>query len=73
MTASQHAIMSIFRRYDVQANQMLFINNGDTSKLSTRQFDSAMQSLIDSGLVGKDRRRNSYFLTTAGYEVATAG
>lgn len=73
MTAGEHAILSIFRRYSVNANQMLFIHNGDTTKLSPPQFDSAMESLISSGLVGKDRRRNSYYLTSAGYEAVAAG
>lgn len=66
MTNSEKKIMQYFRQYHVSANEMLFFNTGLTNS-STSTFQLAMASLIRSGLVNRERRRNAYSLTDDGY------
>jgi|GEM_PF-5877104 len=74
MTNGEQAILSFFRRFEMRAEQMLFINNnGAVAKLDGSAFDYAMEKLIKQGLVRRDRRKHAYFLTKAGYEATLAG
>jgi hypothetical protein len=66
MTKTQIGIMRHFRQYRIGANQMLCFNaslaNSDASR-----FQLAMASLIQDGLVNKERPKRAYSLTPDGF------
>jgi hypothetical protein len=66
MTEAERQIMRHFRQYHVRANEMLFFNTNPANAASPK-FQSAMESLIRNGLVVRERRRNAYSLTDAGF------
>lgn len=68
---SEAAILTFFRRFNAGPNQMLFFNSG-FAKSHSRQFLSAMQSLVDRGYVVKERPREAYSLTSMGYQASLA-
>jgi len=69
VTKSEVDILRCFRQYDVEPTAMLFFNAGP-AKAHSASFHSAMTSLIDGGLVVKERRRDAYSLTEHGHRVA---
>jgi len=69
MTKAEKDILRYFRNYHVGANEMLFFNT-NPANATTSSFTMAMASLIDSGLVNRERRRNAYSLTDDGYEAS---
>lgn len=66
MTESERKIMRYFRQYRIGANEMLFFNTNLANSTSPK-FHSAMESLIRSGLVVRERRKNAYSLTEDGF------
>jgi predicted transcriptional regulator len=69
MTANEQAILTMFRRYQAGPAQMLFFNPAEC-KLSVGRFQAAMHSLIEQGLVIKERPKQAYSLTSRGYGLA---
>lgn len=69
MTPAEVDILEFFRRYQVGPAEMLFFNPGDC-KLPDGSFQNAMKSLMDKGLVVKERPRRAYSLTRAGYQLS---
>ena len=71
MTNGERSILTVFRNYGVKAHEMLFINSvGTVAGLDGPQFTASMNTLVNSGLVRRDRRQHSYHLTQAGYHAA---
>jgi hypothetical protein len=66
MTGTELDIMRLFRAYGVTAHQMLFFPAG-FAKPDSRKFSGAMQSMIERGLVVKERNHEAYSLTARGY------
>jgi predicted transcriptional regulator len=66
MTDAEKQIMRYFRQYHIGANEMLFFNTNLANSASPK-FNSAMESLIRSGLVVRERRKNAYSLTEHGF------
>jgi hypothetical protein len=60
-------IMRHFRRYDVGVGKVLFFATGP-AKAHPSQFYHAMASLMEKGLVVKERHRGAYSLTPSGYK-----
>jgi hypothetical protein len=69
MTNSEREIMCYFRRYRIQASEMLFFSTGP-AKANPQQFHHAMTSLVRSGLVVKERHPHAYSLTPLGYRTS---
>ncbi len=69
MTAAEIDILREFRRYSVAAHSMLFFNCSRTNPHSP-QFKRAIISLLDQGLIARERRDNAYSLTRAGYSAS---
>ena len=69
MTQSETDILRMFRTYGVRPHEMLFLNAG-LAKSHPQQFTRAMQSMVERGLVVKERRRDAYSLTTTGYRAS---
>ena len=69
MTGSETDILRYFRQYRIGANEMLFFNSG-MAKSHPPKFRFAMASLIESGHVVEERRRNAYSLTFRGYSAS---
>ena len=69
MNSAETAILAFFRRFDARPSEMLFINPNQ-SKEQSPKFRSAMQSLIDKGFVTKERPKQAYSLTLAGYKAS---
>lgn len=69
MSADESTIMSLFRQYKIGPDEMLFFNPG-TCKLSGTPFRNAMQSLMNRGLVIKERPKEAYSLTRSGYDMS---
>jgi hypothetical protein len=69
MTTPQSEILRYFRRYDVEAGQMLFFDTGPASTNPGR-FKDAMGGLIRDGLVVQERPSGAYSLTEQGYRIA---
>lgn len=66
MTAAESTILEFFRQYQIGPAEMLFFNPGDC-KLQPGSFASAMRSLIERGMVVKERPALAYSLTRQGY------
>jgi hypothetical protein len=66
MTEAEKQIMRYFRQYRIGANEMLFFNTNPANATSPK-FQLAMDSLIRGGFVVRERRRNAYSLTDAGF------
>ena len=66
MTKAEKDIMRHFRQYRIGRNEMLFFNT-NLANSDSPKFQFAMASLIRSGLVIKERRRNAYSLTFDGF------
>ena len=62
-------ILRLFRAYGVTAHQMLFFPAG-FSKPESRKFASSIQSMVERGLVVKERNHEAYSLTARGYREA---
>jgi predicted transcriptional regulator len=69
MSATETAILTFFRRYQIGPHQMLFFNANDC-KLGPGSFRTAMQSLVSRGLVIKERPAKAYSLTRDGYDLS---
>jgi hypothetical protein len=69
MTDAERQIMRYFKKYRIGANEMLFFN-ANVANSGSSKFNSAMDSLIRSGLVVRERRRNAYSLTSDGFAVS---
>jgi len=69
MTATETAILTFFRRYQIGPHEMLFFNANDC-KLGPGSFRTAMQSLVSRGLVIKERPAKAYSLTRDGYDLS---
>lgn len=69
MTASEAKIMRLFRQYRADPCRMVFFNAGP-AKAHPASFHAAMTSLIDGGLVVRERRRDAYSLTPQGYRAS---
>lgn len=67
MNLAERTVLEFFRRFDASPREMLFFNPG-CCPLSAESFQAAMDSLIVRRLVVKERPRNAYSLTRAGYE-----
>jgi predicted transcriptional regulator len=61
MRRSVADVLAIFRRYQVGPHQMLFINNPPDN------LRDALVSLINAGLVQRERPKNAYCLTERGF------
>jgi hypothetical protein len=59
-------ILRLFRAYGVTAHQMLFFPAG-FAKAESRKFTSSINSMIERGLVVKERHHEAYSLTPRGY------
>ena len=66
MTNPEREIMCYFRRYRIQASEMLFFSTGP-AKANPQQFYHAMTSPRRSGMVVKERHPHAYSLTQLGY------
>ena len=71
MNSAETAILAFFRRFDARPSEMLFINPNQAKDQSPK-FRAAMQSLIDKGFVTKERPKQAYSLTMAGYKASVA-
>ncbi len=69
MRVAEWDILRFFRRYQVGPAEMLFFGPKDR-KVAAGSFRSAMGSLIEQGLVVKERPEQAYSLTTAGYRAS---
>jgi hypothetical protein len=69
MTADECTIMALFRQYKIGPEEMLFFNPG-TCKLSGTPFRNAMHSLMNRGMVMKERPKEAYSLTRQGYDLS---
>jgi hypothetical protein len=69
MTADECTILAFFRRYAIGPEEMLFFNPGDC-KVSPGAFRTAMDSLMNRGLVIKERPKQAYSLTRHGYRLS---
>ena len=69
MSDSETEIMQYFRRYRVEARQMLCFDTGPAKGRSSK-FHAAMNSLIGRGLVVAEQHRGAYSLTPRGYKVS---
>ena len=68
-TDSEAEILRLFRSYRVRASEMLFFNQG-INKTRPVQLTRALESLVERGLVVKERHRDAYSLTTRGYRAS---
>jgi hypothetical protein len=66
MNGTEVDILRLFRAYGVTPHQMLFFPAG-FAKAESRKFAGAMVSMIERGLVVKERRHEAYSLTARGY------
>ena len=66
---SEAEILRLFRSYRVRASEMLFFNQGVT-KARPAHLSRALQSLVDRGLVVKERHPDAYSLTDRGYRAS---
>lgn len=69
MKVAEWDILRFFRRYQVGPAEMLFFGPKDR-KVAAGSFRSAMGSLIEQGLVVKERPEQAYSLTSAGYRAS---
>jgi hypothetical protein len=69
MSASEISILRQFRRFQIRPSQMMFFPTGQ-GKGSTREFTSAMNSLIKRGMVVPQRHKGAYSLTPSGYQAS---
>ncbi len=69
MKVAEWDILRFFRRYQVGPAEMLFFGPKDR-KVAAGSFRAAMGSLIEQGLVVKERPEQAYSLTTAGYRAS---
>jgi DNA-binding HxlR family transcriptional regulator len=67
--ASEAEILRLFRSYRVRASEMLFFNQG-VSKARPAHLSRALQSLVDRGMVVKERHPDAYSLTDRGYRAS---
>lgn len=72
MSADEGVILRFFRDYQAGPSEMLFFNPNNGCKLQPSHFNRAIDSLIDRGLVTKERPKLAYSLTSAGYELSLA-
>ncbi|MEX2139560.1 MAG: hypothetical protein WD894_09885 [Pirellulales bacterium] len=69
MNEAELGILRVFRKYSVEAHQMLFVHTG-FAKPETAEFNHAMQSMIRRGLIVAERHRGAYSLTSRGYRAS---
>lgn len=69
MSVDESIILALFRQYKIGPEEMLFFNAG-TCKLSGAPFRNAMQSLMNRGMVIKERPKEAYSLTRQGYTLS---
>ena len=69
MNAAEYSILDFFGRYLVRPSEMLFCCPNDC-RITDKRFHSAMLRLVEKGLVIKERPRQAYSLTEAGYRLA---
>jgi DNA-binding IclR family transcriptional regulator len=66
LNGTERDILRLFRAYGVTAHQMLFFPAA-FAKSESRKFTNSIQSMIECGLVVKERRHEAYSLTPRGY------
>ena len=66
---SEAEILRLFRSYRVRASEMLFFNQGVT-KARPAHLSRALASLVERGLVVKERHPDAYSLTDLGYRAS---
>ncbi|HJS09098.1 MAG TPA: hypothetical protein VJ809_15620 [Pirellulales bacterium] len=66
LNGAERDILRLFRAYGVTAHQMLFFPGG-FAKPESRKFTSSINSMIERGLVVKERHHEAYSLTAHGY------
>ena len=69
MNAAEFSILDFFGRYLVRPSEMLFCCANDC-RITDKRFRSAVLSLVEKGRLVKERPRQAYSLTEAGYRVA---
>jgi hypothetical protein len=69
MSASEINILRQFRRFQIRPSQMMFFPSTQ-GKGSSREFTSAMKSLIKRGMVVPQRHKGAYSLTPSGYQAS---
>ena len=68
MDAVELSILEVFGRYLVGPTEMLFCSAQDC-RMADRRFHAAMLRLVQKGLLVKERPRQAYSLTKAGYRL----
>ena len=66
---AEASVLRTFRTYQVSARQMLVLNHGHT-KPPPASYARALQSLLERGLVVRERFPNAYSLTALGYQAS---
>jgi len=69
MNPAEVKILRQFRSYGLRTNEMLFFNRS-LAKPHLPDFTRAIQTLIDRGLLVKERHQDAYSLTTLGYQAS---
>jgi hypothetical protein len=69
MTASERAVLRMFRSYRMEPNQILCLHAG-FAKPHPRAFATAVRSLVEQDLLVKERWRHAYSLTPSGYSAS---
>ena len=69
MNQAETNILRQFRYYSIRPAEMLFFNS-QSAKAHPQQFTQAMQSLVNRGMVVRERPRNAYSLTDLGYQAS---
>lgn len=69
MNPAEVKILRQFRSYGLRTNEMLFFNRS-LAKPHLPEFTRAIQTLVERGLIVKERRQDAYSLTTLGYQVS---
>ncbi|HJT32113.1 MAG TPA: hypothetical protein VJ783_08720 [Pirellulales bacterium] len=65
MSPAEQKVLAIFRMYRVSPYQMLCLN-----RVTQGNLEAPLQRLIQRGLVVKERTKDAYHLTPAGYVAA---
>ena len=70
ITTAEADILKWFRSYGVRPNEMLFVNRS-AGKAPSPGFNTAMQAMVERGLVIQEQRhRDAYCLSATGYQVS---
>jgi hypothetical protein len=69
MNAAEWNILGLFRRYLIRPSEIMFVNAHDC-RVAEDHFASAILGLVKKGLLVKERPRQAYSLTHAGYRLS---